>query len=203
MPSLIEIGQVVLENIFKFRQSLERKIFKFRQCIFAISLSCPRFTQGCFATSLNAISPVVLEGKIFKNWSKCFWCVEIISPWKRVGPSYVQLKYPSPKNALCHVWLKLIKWSWKRRILNVVNLFCYFVQVSISPWKKGVALNLNKLNPLYPMMLFAKLGWNWPWVSGEEDENVKSTLKLIAKVSLKNHKKTRQNFKLLLIGVRI
>ena len=72
VPSLVEIGQVVLENIFKFRQ-----------CIFAISYLSPLgkgvalylnkieslFTQGCFAPCLVEISPVVLEKKM-KMW-KC------------------------------------------------------------------------------------------------------------------------------------
>ena len=26
-----------------------------------------------------------------------------------------KLEFPSPKNALCQVWLKLAKWSWRRR----------------------------------------------------------------------------------------
>ena len=68
MPSLVEIGSVVLE----------KKIFKFRQCIFAISLlsllgkgrgpsfeqTLIPFTQGCFVLSLVEIGPLVLEKKM-------------------------------------------------------------------------------------------------------------------------------------------
>ena len=71
VPSLVEIGPVVLE----------KKIFKFCQCIFTISSLSPLgkgrgpsfeqiwipFTQGCFVPSLVEIGPVVLEKKM-KMW---------------------------------------------------------------------------------------------------------------------------------------
>ena len=50
--------------------------------------------------------------------------------------------------------------------------FHYFV--IISPWKRAGPFIWTNLNPLHPMMLCAKFGWNWPSGSGEEDENVKS-----------------------------
>ena len=70
MTSLVEISSMVLEN----------KIFKFRQCNFAISKlsplgkgrgpsfeqTCITFTQGCFVPSLVEIGSVVLEKKSFK-----------------------------------------------------------------------------------------------------------------------------------------
>ena len=36
-----------------------------------------------------------------------------------------KLESPSPKDALCQVWLKLAKWFWRRRFLNFVNVFHY------------------------------------------------------------------------------
>ena len=68
MPSLLEIGPVVLE----------KKTFKVRQCILAISLLsllgkehspcfeeiCTLITQGCFVPSLLEIGLVVLEKKM-------------------------------------------------------------------------------------------------------------------------------------------
>ena len=78
VPSFVEIGPVVLE----------RKFFKFRQCIFAISLLSPfgkrhfpsfertrlPFTKGCFVPSLVEISPVVREKKIFK-FRQCIFAI--------------------------------------------------------------------------------------------------------------------------------
>ena len=53
-----------------------------------------------------------------------------------------KLEFPSPKNALCQVWLKLAQWLW-RRSLNFVNIFSLFH--NYLPLKMGVALHLNKL----------------------------------------------------------
>mgnify|MGYP003688723061 CR=1 FL=1 len=33
---------------------------------------------------------------------------------------------PSPKDALCQVWLKLAQWFWRRRFVNFVNVFSLF-----------------------------------------------------------------------------
>ena len=50
--------------------------------------------------------------------------------------------------------------------------FHYFA--IISPWKRAGPFILTNLNPLHPIMLCAKFGWNWLSGSGGEDENVKS-----------------------------
>ena len=55
------------------------------------------FTQECFVPS-----SVVLE-KIFK-FSQCIFAISLLSP----------LEFPSPKDAFCWVWLKLVQWFWKR-----------------------------------------------------------------------------------------
>ena len=46
-----------------------------------------------------------------------------------------KLEFSSPNDALCQIWLKLAQWFWRRRFLNFVNDFCYFV--IISPWKRA------------------------------------------------------------------
>ena len=54
-----------------------------------------------------------------------------------------KLESPSPKCALCQVWLKLAHWFWRKRFLNFVNvilLFRYYV-----PLGKCRAFHLNKL----------------------------------------------------------
>ena len=52
------------------------------------------------------------------------------------------LESPSPKDALCQVWLKLAQWFW-RRFSNFVNEFLLFL--NYLPLEKGGALLLNKL----------------------------------------------------------
>ena len=52
-------------------------------------------------------------------------------------------------------------------------MYFHFI-VIISPWKRAGPFIWTNLNPLYPRMLCAKFGWNWPSGSGEEYENVKS-----------------------------
>ena len=37
-----------------------------------------------------------------------------------------KLESPSPKDALCQVWLKLAQWFWRRRSLNFSNVFSPF-----------------------------------------------------------------------------
>ena len=74
-----------------------------------------------------------------------------------------KLESPSPKNALCQVWLKLANWFWRRSItLN-----------------EGQGPSLEQLESPAAKMLCAKFGWNLPNSGGEdsyggEDENVNS-----------------------------
>ena len=96
----------------------------------------------------------------------------IISPWKRAGPFIWTNLNPLPKDALCHVWLKLTQWSLKRLFLNVDKVFCSFV--IISPWKRAWHFIRTNLNPLPSRMLCDKFDWIWSSSSGEEDENVTS-----------------------------
>ena len=76
-------------------------------------------------TNLNPLHPRMLYAKFGWNWlsgsgeedfkilSMYFSYFVIISPWKRVGPFIEQtwIPFPSPKDALCQVWLKLAQWS--------------------------------------------------------------------------------------------
>ena len=57
---------------------------------------------------------------------------------------------PSPKDALCQVWLKLAQWIFK--FFNAFSLFCYL------PLEKDMALHLIKLEPLQIWMFcFSRL----------------------------------------------
>ena len=68
---------------------------------------------------------------------------------------------PLPKDTLCHVWLKLTQWFWRRflNIFNIIFLFCYYL-----PLDKGVALHLNKLESTSSKDIYAKFWWNSPVV---------------------------------------
>ena len=55
---------------------------------------------------------------------------------------------PSPKDALCHVWLKLAQWFWRRRFFNLVNVFLQFRYY--LPWENGKALHLKKIESSSP-----------------------------------------------------
>ena len=54
-----------------------------------------------------------------------------------------KFKSPSPKDALCQVWLKLAQWFWLREFFNFINVFWLFQ--NYLPLKKGRDLHLNKL----------------------------------------------------------
>ena len=83
-----------------------------------------------------------------------------------------KLESPLPKDALCQVWLKLVKWFWSRRFFNIFNN--YYIFAIISPGKRASPFIWRILNPLHARMLCAKFGWNYPSGSGKEVENVKS-----------------------------
>ena len=75
-----------------------------------------------------------------------------------------KLEFPSPKDDLYQVWLKLAQWFWRRRFLknfSVFLLFRYYL-----PLEKGVALHLNKLESPCPKddlcQVWLKLAqWFW------------------------------------------
>ena len=53
-----------------------------------------------------------------------------------------KLELPSPKDALCQVWLKLPQWFWGGRFFKFVNVFSLFR--NYLPLEKGEALHLKK-----------------------------------------------------------
>ena len=58
-----------------------------------------------------------------------------------------KLEYPSPKDALWQVWLKLVQW-FLRRFLNFVNVFLLFR--NYLTLEKGGVLHFNKLESPSP-----------------------------------------------------
>ena len=71
----------------------------------------------------------------FKNFVKVFMLFRKYLPLENGGALHIN-KFESPphppqlKDALCQVWLKLAKWFWRRRLLNIFNkilLFCNYL----------------------------------------------------------------------------
>ena len=84
--------------------------------------------------SLVEIGPVVLE-KILK-FCQCIFAILLLSPLEKERALHLnKLKSPSPKDALCQVWLKLGHTFWRRIFLISSMYLRYFV--IISPWKKA------------------------------------------------------------------
>ena len=70
-------------------------------------------------------------------------------PLEKGGALHLKkIEFPSPKDALCQIWLKLDQWFWRRRFFNFVNVFSLFR--NYLPLEKGRALHLNKLKSSSP-----------------------------------------------------
>ena len=54
-----------------------------------------------------------------------------------------KLESPLTRDALCQDWLKLAKWFWRIRFLNIFNIILHFRYY--LPLEKGVAIHFNKL----------------------------------------------------------
>ena len=88
---------------------------------------------------LVEIGPVVME-----NIANVFLLFRNYLPLEKSRALYLnKLESPSPKDALCQVWLKVAQWFWRRKFLNFVNAFSLFR--NYLHLEKGGALHLNKL----------------------------------------------------------
>ena len=108
---------------------LKMEIFKFLQCIFAISiLSCLgkecdpsseqnwiSFPQVCFVPSLVEIGPVVLERKIFK-FPKSIFDISLLCPLQQgSSPSFQQTWIPFPQGFFVPSLVEKCQLFWRRR----------------------------------------------------------------------------------------
>ena len=109
----------------------EKRILKFRESIFTISL----------------LSPL---GK----WH--------VPSFEQIWTPFTQLQFFMP--CLFEISPLILEKIFKFRLMNVVSLFCNYL-----PCKKIQPFIWSNLKPLYPRMLCAKFGGNWPCGSrGEE-----------------------------------
>ena len=101
----------------------------------------------------------------FFNFVKVFSLFRNYLPLEKGGVLHLnKLEFPSPKDALCQVWLKLAQWFWRRRFLNFINVFSLFR--NYLPLEKVGALHLNKLESPSPKdalcQVWMKLAqWFW------------------------------------------
>ena len=86
--------------------------------------------------------------EFFFNFVNVFLLFRNYLPLEKSGALHLnKLSSPSPKDALCLVWLKLAQWFW-RRFFNFVNVFSLFHNYFLL--EKSGALHLNKLAPPSP-----------------------------------------------------
>ena len=63
----------------------------------------------------------------FLNFINVFSLFRNYLPLEKGGPLHLnKLESPSPKDALCQVWIKLAQYFWRRGFFNFVNVFSLF-----------------------------------------------------------------------------
>ena len=97
-----------------------------------------------FLNSLILIFKTVMENRFF-NFVNVF---SLFAFEKDVTLHWNKFEFPSPKNALCQVWLNVAQWFSRRRFSNFLHIF--FLIPNYLPLEKGRALHLNKFKFTYP-----------------------------------------------------
>ena len=145
MPSLVEIGQMVLEkkninfvNIFSLLFPLGKG-----RGLHLKKLKSPSPKDNLIG--LVDTCPVVLEKKILKKSSMYFSQFHNYDLLvKGVALHLNKLECPSPKDALLQVWLKFDGSFWERRFFkNLVHVFLLFR--NYLPSEKGGVIHFNKI----------------------------------------------------------
>ena len=89
----------------------------------------------------------------FLNFINVFSLFRNYLPLEKGGALHLnKLEFPSPKDALGQVWLKLAQWFWRKRFLNNFNIILHFRYY--LPLEKGGALHLNKFESPSPKECF-------------------------------------------------
>ena len=122
-------------------------------------------TRGTWATSITQEKVPSNTQTWAKLWIYCKLFKIIIYPPppynKGVVLNLIKLEFQAPKDALCHVSMKLTNWLW--RFFNVYELFSL---LSLIIRGHGPLFIWTHLNHHYPRKLCAKFGWNLPGGSG-------------------------------------
>ena len=128
VPRLVEIGSVVLEKRIFLISSLYFRYF--------VIISPWKRAGPVIWTNLNRLHPRMLCAKFGWNWPSGFGeedffnFVNVFSIFRNYFPlekgralHLNKLESPSPKDALCQVWMKLAQWFSRRSFFNFVNVF--------------------------------------------------------------------------------
>ena len=104
------------------------------------------YTHGCFVPNFNYLVDLAewfWRKRYFKlgKWILAMPLLSLLG--KRHGLHLHKRAIPSPKDALCQVWLKLAQWFWKIIFFNLSNVFSLFR--NYLPMEKGMAHLLQKL----------------------------------------------------------
>ena len=120
--------------------------------------------QGCLCEDWLKLGQWFWRTRLF-NFVNVFSLFRNYLPLEKGGALHLKkLESPSPKDALCQVWLKLAQWFCRRRFFNFVNVFSLFR--NYLPLEKGGALHLNKLESPSPKDALCQVGlklaqWFW------------------------------------------
>ena len=135
--------------------------------MFFIWTNLNSFIQECIVPSLDEISPVVLEEKIFE-FVNVFLLFLYYLHLKNGGfPSFEQTWVLITQGCIVQIWLKSTSGSEGEDFLISSMYFRYFV--IISPLKRAGSFIWINLKPLHPKVHCAKFGWNWHSGFGLED----------------------------------
>ena len=125
---------------------------------------------------MNLLHPKILCAKFGWNWLNgsgeeiFFNFVNVFSlfcnclPLKKGGALHLhKLESPSPMDALYQVFFRNWPSGSGEENFKILSMYFHYF-VIISPWKRPGPFIWINLNPLYPGILYAKFGWNWPRV---------------------------------------
>ena len=92
---------------------------------------------------MSGLLEIGSEEVFFLNFVNVFSLFPKYPPLEKGGALHLKiLEFPSPKGALCQVWLKLAQWFWRSRCFNFINVFSLFR--NYLPLGKDGALQLKK-----------------------------------------------------------
>ena len=92
----------------------------------------------------------------------------IISPWKRVVPSFEQSWIPFTQEFFVPSLVDISSVVLKKKIFLISSMYFHDVNINSHRERAGPFLWWI-MNPLHLRMHCAKYGWNWPTGSEEED----------------------------------